>query len=66
MLEFASNIYHKDKNSLEEAKKDQYKTLKKLKDLEEYNSKNLDRINWNLLIFYWKQNTAFIWEGVKI
>ena len=26
-LEFASNIYHKGKNSLEEAKKDQYKML---------------------------------------
>ena len=27
LLEFASNIYHKGKNSLEEAKKDQYKML---------------------------------------
>ena len=44
-LEFASNIYHKGKTSLEEAKKDQYKMLKKLKDLEEYDPKNLDKIN---------------------
>ena len=27
LLEFSSNIYHKGKNSLEEAKKDQYKML---------------------------------------
>ena len=44
-LEFALNIYHAGKTSLEEAKKDQYKMLKKLKDLEEYDPKYLDKIN---------------------
>ena len=43
--EFASDIYHKGKTWLEEAKKDQYKMLKKLKHLREYDPKNLDKTN---------------------
>ena len=41
-LKFASNIYN-GKRII--TKKDQYKMLKQLKDLEGYNPKNLDKIN---------------------
>ena len=40
----SSSTYH-DKITLEEAKKDQYKMLKQLKNLEKYNPKNQDKVN---------------------
>ena len=40
----SSSSYH-DKITLEEAKKDQYKMLKQLKNLEKYNPKNQDKVN---------------------
>ena len=43
-LKYASNIY-KGKITLEEAKKDQYKMLKHLKDLEKHDLKNPEKKN---------------------
>ena len=43
-FKFASSIYD-GKITLEEAKKDQYKMLKQLTDLEKYDPKNPDKIN---------------------
>ena len=43
-LRFASSIYD-NRLTLKETKKDKYEMLKKLKDVEKCNPKNLDKIN---------------------
>ena len=42
-LDFAPNIYHKDKTSLNYGKKSQYKMFSVLNDLKMYNAKHLDK-----------------------